>query len=130
MTEPNVPLIFRDLCRVDAGNSLSGDEIVKTFDSEPDYSDVVDPFKRVIADAAKNMLNKSPGVADFSWDAPMTAAPVEKCAEPFTNPLKFSKSSIGFKLRVTRIGEQTVNGEKWAHAYSGDDLVDARVVSE
>jgi hypothetical protein len=73
---------------------------------------------------------QSGGVSDVSWDE-QVSAPLTKTAElrPFANPLNFSKSSIGYKLRVTRVEHKTHDdGEKWAYAFSGDELVDAHLI--
>jgi hypothetical protein len=112
-------------------NSLAGNEVAKVYDDDPDFADVSNPVENFVNKAAEDHLKKGAAGAlvDISWDQPF-AAPREKRAEPFTNPLNFSKGSMGYKLKITRVEEKMIDGEKWNYSYAGDDLVDARVVNE
>ena len=79
--------------------------------------------------ASRDTLRKSlPGVVDAEWNEPLTKATEEK---PWSNPLGFSRGTIGFIRKIDRI-EKTTNadGQVWQHAYSGDELVDARQIEE
>jgi hypothetical protein len=123
MTPPKTDLLLSDLFRIDDCTDI---HFVGSNDwQNPGRSDVPDPIGAIVAKFADE-LHKN-GVADFSWDAEMTVAPVEK---RFTNPLNFAKGTVGYKLQITRIEEKIdADGDKWAYAYAGDELVDARVVN-
>jgi hypothetical protein len=74
-----------------------------------------------------------PGISDASWDAPLES-PVKKRDEPFANPLNFSKSSIGFALRVVRVlddAQPDANGDRYSHAYNeAGEQVSSRRIKE
>jgi YD repeat-containing protein len=82
-------------------------------------------FEKAAFDQA---LEKSGGplAPDLSWDEPLTA-PLEKS---FTNPLRFTKGSIGQKLGIVRVERKVdAEGETWSYAYNtAGELVDARVI--
>jgi hypothetical protein len=123
---PNVPLEFVDLFKVDDSYD---DSILGGYDwSNGDASTVLHSIGAFLEKAVGDALGKGlASVSDFSWDAPMTVAK-SSGSSTFCNPLRFSKSSIGYKLRVTRVEEKQIDGEKWAYAYSGDELVDAHYI--
>jgi hypothetical protein len=126
--KPIADLQFTDLFKIDDSHD---DGILDSYDwSNGDASTVLHATGTFLEKAVGDALGKGvAGVSDFSWDAPMTAAFAKSSvSEPFSNPLSFSKSSVGYKLGVTRIEEKQIDGEKWAYAYSGDELVDAHLI--
>jgi len=69
-------------------------------------------------------LDKSDGVADASWDTPIsvTSALDKRASLPATG-------SMAKRLGITRTKLEIINGETWAHAFNAaGDLVDARVI--
>jgi hypothetical protein len=98
-----------------------------------DDRELVDPIKTFLERNERDQMQKSmPGISDSRWDEPLAVAPLEKRQEKsFSNPLGFSKGSMGFKLKIDRIEEKiSAEGERWKYGYSGDELVDARIVQE
>jgi len=79
--------------------------------------------------ASRDSLRKSlPGVDDVSWNEPLTKAAEEK---PWSNPLNFSRGSVGFLRKIDRLETvTTADGTKWQHAFSGTELIDARQIDE
>ena len=124
--KPIVDLQFIDLLKIDDSHD---DSVLNGYDwSNGDASTVLHPIGTFLEKTVGDASGKGvAGVSDFSWDAPMTVAK-SSGSGTFCNPLGFSKSSIGYKLRVTRIEEKQIDGEKWAYAYSGDELVDAHYI--
>jgi hypothetical protein len=104
-------LEFQDLFRTDSGND----------DSELDdngASSFADPVGNLVRKFSNDALSVD-GVRECSWDAPM-APPFAKVstAVPFTNPMNFSKSSIGYQLGVVRVEQEIVDGERYSNAYN------------
>jgi hypothetical protein len=105
---------------------LSVNEVKKTYDSDPDF-EVPDPVTNFWKAAAAHRFDKDAGVADQSWSDWDEPRPLVK---RFTNPLNFEKGTVGYKLKITRVEEKIINGDKWSYAYdAGDELVSARVIS-
>jgi len=67
--EPNVPLEFRDLAAFETGLAVGG--------APPD------PVGNFFEKAAFDLLLKSPGVNDESWDAPFTKTTADRSTERF-----------------------------------------------
>ena len=119
---PNVSLEFSHLFAIDDDR----DDSALAPDDWLNGGDAPDPVGNIV----KGFAHKRAGsVGDAAWDEPMTPT-FAKGSEPFSNPLGFSKSSIGYKLRVTRVEDKTIGDEKWAYAYSNDELVEARLICE
>ena len=111
--------------------------VLKAF-LEVDSDDLADvdvptdgPLDNFFERATQDRLRKSlPGLDDLEWNAPL--APVTKAAPTaeFSNPLGFSKTSAGYRMRIDRMEEKVTADGKWMYAYSGDELVDAREIQE
>lgn len=103
-------LEFSELFRtdnVDDGSELAENE----FGLIPDPPH---PFEKLFSGTE---LRKS--VEDCGWDARASAALSKSSGcEPFSNPLGFSRSSIGYKLAVVRIEQEVVDGERYSTAYN------------
>ena len=123
MTKPSVPLIFLDLCRVDAGDSLSGNEITKTFDSDSDHSDVApNLFQPIFEKAQENRFKQSSVRIDAGLDVPMATT---------RRDTRYKKGTRGYDLGIVRTEEVTVDGERWMNAYdAAGRLVDTREIHE
>ena len=111
----------------DQGGSLSGNEIQKVYDSDSDHSDIPHPLDKLFRDTRHEaVLAKSSVAADPTWDEPLTVSTLEKS---FTNPLGFTKWSMGYRLGIVRVEEKEINGERWSRAYNqAGELVEARLI--
>jgi hypothetical protein len=110
----------------DQGGSLSGNEIQKVYDSDVDFADIPHPLDKFMRHESV-LAKSSPVAADPTWDEPLTVStPLEKS---FTNPLGFTKWSMGYRLGIVRVEEKEINGERWSRAYNqAGELVEARVI--
>ena len=116
---------------------LSVNEVKKTYDSDPDFAQIPDPASQLFHKYAASRFDTNAGVADQSWsdwDEPLTARPLRGAnigttEKVFTNPLNFEKGTVGYKLKITRVEEKIINGDKWSYAYdAGNELVSARII--
>src|ERR1700686_1398983 len=92
---------------------------------------VDDPVGKFLDRVQRTEVNNAvPGITNEFWDAEKhaDAAPSEK---NFSNPLKFSKASIGYSLGIVRIQEELIDGERWNFAYNrAGECVGSRLITD
>lgn len=124
MSEQKVGLLLKTtfLPPLDEGGSLAGNEIAKTFDSDPDASDIApNLFQPIFEKAQENQFNQSSVRMDAGLDAPMTTR----------RGTRYAKGTRGHDLGIASTEEVIIDGQRWVNAYdAAGTLVDAREIHE
>ena len=95
---------------------------------EEDPPNPVQKFFAAVADQRSQeptSLVKYPTAHDPAWDEPI-GRELGKRGTPVT----FAKGSLGYRLGIVRVEQETIDGENWIRGFNaGGNLVDARVIA-